>query len=145
MLVIFLCLCPGFRFIDCFCESINFCVTWLSKPNRRCAKKSKAGNCLRQLAHILTVNDALWFNNGFTSLLIIKLIAMAMTNNIYTCYFQNFKILASFCGFTVWFESYLVGNPENRFSPDGTHMWTAKAQVSYTSTQSCWSLHYSLT
>ena len=37
---------------DCICESVNFCVTRLSKPNRRCAKKSKAGDCLRPWAHM---------------------------------------------------------------------------------------------
>ena len=29
---------------------------------------------------------------------------------------QNFNILAVLCSSTDWFESYLVGNPENRFS-----------------------------
>ena len=35
-------------------------------------------------------------------------------------YIQNFKPLpiASFCGCTGWFESYLAGNPEDRFSRD---------------------------
>ena len=36
--------------------------------NKRCVKKSKAGNCLRPRAHILKINDALWVNNGVTSL-----------------------------------------------------------------------------
>ena len=46
----------------------SYCVTWLSKPNRRCAKKSKVGKCLCPWAHILLkVNAALWVNNGFTS------------------------------------------------------------------------------
>ena len=35
--------------------------------NRRCTKKSKAGNYLRPWAHMLKVNDALWINDGFTS------------------------------------------------------------------------------
>ena len=30
---------------------------------------------------------------------------------MYTCYIQSFKILASFCSWTGWFESYLVKNP----------------------------------
>ena len=30
---------------------------------------------------------------------------------MYTCYIQRFKILASFCGWAGWFESYLVENP----------------------------------
>ena len=30
---------------------------------------------------------------------------------MYTCYIQNFKILASFCSWAGWFESCLVANP----------------------------------
>ena len=35
---------------------------------------------------------------------------------------ENFKTLASFCSCAGWFKSYLVGNPEDRFSRDGTHI-----------------------
>ena len=31
---------------------------------------------------------------------------------------QNFKTLACLCSRAGWFESYLVGNPEDRFSRD---------------------------
>ena len=31
---------------------------------------------------------------------------------------ENFEILASLCSSTNWFESYLVENPEGRFSRD---------------------------
>ena len=31
--------------------------------------------------------------------------------DIYTCYIESFKILASFCSWAGWFESYLVENP----------------------------------
>ena len=37
-------------------------------------------------------------------------------------YIQNCKPLASFCGCTVRFESYLVENPEDRFSRDEAHI-----------------------
>ena len=33
-----------------------------------------------------------------------------------TSYIQNFKPLAILCGFTAWFVSDLVGNPEDQFS-----------------------------
>ena len=35
---------------------------------------------------------------------------------------RNFKPLASFCGSAGWFESYLVINPEDRFSHDEAHI-----------------------
>ena len=35
---------------------------------------------------------------------------------------QNLKPLPSFCGWAGRFESYLVGNPEDRFSRDETHI-----------------------
>ena len=35
---------------------------------------------------------------------------------------QNFKTLANFCGCAGRFESYLVGNPEDRFSRDEAHL-----------------------
>ena len=31
--------------------------------------------------------------------------------DIYTCYIQSFKILASFCSWAGWFESYPIENP----------------------------------
>ena len=42
--------------------------------------------------------------------------------NTYTCYSQTFKPLPSFCGCPGWFQSYLVENPEDRFSRDEVHM-----------------------
>ena len=38
--------------------------------------------------------------------------------NASSFYIRNLKPLASFCGCTVWFESTLVANPEDRFSRD---------------------------
>ena len=32
--------------------------------------------------------------------------------------FWNFELLASVCSWAGWFESYLVANPKDRFSPD---------------------------
>ena len=37
---------------------------------------------------------------------------------MYTCYIQSLKILACFCGCAGRFVSYLVANPEDRFSRD---------------------------
>ena len=37
-------------------------------------------------------------------------------------YIQNFKPLPSFCGSAGRFESYLVENPEDRFSRDVAHL-----------------------
>ena len=42
--------------------------------------------------------------------------------NTSTCYSRNFKTLASLCGCAGWFESYLVGNPEDRISRDLAHV-----------------------
>ena len=42
---------------------------------------------------------------------------------ISTCYSWNFKTLASLCSWAGWFESYLVGNPEDRFSHDVAHVF----------------------
>ena len=36
--------------------------------------------------------------------------------NTYTCEIQNFKTLAGLCSWAGRFKSYLVGNPEDRFS-----------------------------
>ena len=41
------------------------------------------------------------------------------TSSFYT---RNFKPLPSFCGCTGRFESYLVKNPEDKFSRDGAHL-----------------------
>ena len=41
--------------------------------------------------------------------------------NASSFYIWNFKPLASFCGCTGQFESYLVTNPEDRFSLDEAH------------------------
>ena len=41
--------------------------------------------------------------------------------NIYTCQIQIFKTLACLCCSAGWFESYLVGNTEGRFSRDEAH------------------------
>ena len=43
--------------------------------------------------------------------------------NTCTCYIKNFKTLASFCGCSGWFESTLVGNPEEGF------LWKMKKQI----------------
>ena len=39
-----------------------------------------------------------------------------------SCYIRNFKILASLCLWAGRVESYLVTNPEDRFSRDEAHM-----------------------
>ena len=39
-----------------------------------------------------------------------------------TCYSRNFKTVASLCSWAGWFESYLVENPEDRFSHVEAHM-----------------------
>ena len=41
---------------------------------------------------------------------------------MYTCYIQSFKILASFCSWADWFESYLFENPwRHIFAWYGSH------------------------
>ena len=40
-----------------------------------------------------------------------------------SCYIQNLKTLASFCSWAGQFESYLIANPEDRFSHDEAHIW----------------------
>ena len=42
--------------------------------------------------------------------------------NISSFFIRNFKPLASFCGCAGRFESYLVENPEDRFSNDEAHL-----------------------
>ena len=46
--------------------------------------------------------------------------------NISSFYVRNFKPLGSFCGCAGWFESYMVENPEDRFSSDEAHMITVE-------------------
>ena len=41
---------------------------------------------------------------------------------MYSCYIQSFKILASFCSWAGWFESYLSKIPEDTFSRDVAHL-----------------------
>ena len=41
--------------------------------------------------------------------------------NTYTCYSRNLKTLASLCSWADRFESYMVGNPEDRFSWCGSY------------------------
>ena len=59
-----------------------------------------------------------------------------------TCYIRNFKTLASFCGCAGRFESYLVENPEERFSRDEAHImliflkWLFAARTSLTKANS---------
>ena len=40
-----------------------------------------------------------------------------------SCYVQNFKTLSGLCGCADRFESYLVANPEDRFSRDEAQMF----------------------
>ena len=42
--------------------------------------------------------------------------------NTSSFYIRNFKPLPSICGWTGWFESYLVGNSIDRFSHEEAHM-----------------------
>ena len=44
--------------------------------------------------------------------------------NIPSFYIRNFKTLASFCSWAGPFESYLVANPEDRFSRDGAQLYS---------------------
>ena len=55
-----------------------------------------------------------------------------------TCSFhsRNFKPLASFCGCASRFESYLVGNPIDRFSHDEAQIWRLAVMVWEYSTSS---------
>ena len=41
---------------------------------------------------------------------------------MFSFYIQNFKLLPSFFGCTGQFGSYLVANPEDRFSHDEAHI-----------------------
>ena len=48
--------------------------------------------------------------------------SLLSTYNAYTCEIQTFKPLASLCSWAGRFESYLVRNPEDRFSRDVAHL-----------------------
>ena len=50
--------------------------------------------------------------------------------NTSSFYIRNFKPLPSFCGCAGRLESTLVAHPEDIFSRDEAHMWTAKAYAS---------------
>ena len=43
---------------------------------------------------------------------------------------QNFNILASLCSRADWFEPYVIGNPEDRFSRDEVHIKHEGAHLS---------------
>ena len=53
--------------------------------------------------------------------LISTFVVRCLDSIITTCYLQNFKTLASFWSWVGQFESYLVTNPEDRFSRDKAH------------------------
>ena len=54
-------------------------------------------------------------------------------------YIQNFKSLASLCGRAGEFESYLVGNPEDRFSHDVAHIRKGVLDAKFgTNTEQCY-------
>ena len=52
---------------------------------------------------------------------------------MYTCYIKSFKILASFCSWAGWFESYLSKIPKDTFSRDVAHL-----SFNWSCTQSCY-------
>ena len=51
--------------------------------------------------------------------------------NTYTCQIQNLKTVAGLCSWAGQFESYLVGNPEDRFSHDVAHIFTYSLVADY--------------
>ena len=51
--------------------------------------------------------------------------------NTCICYIQNFKTLASLCSWAGRFASYLVANPEDRFSHDMAHNILGSNKASY--------------
>ena len=57
--------------------------------------------------------------------------APARNYNSLACYIQSFNILASLCSWTEWFESYLAGHPEDRFSFYEAHICMADIHVLY--------------
>ena len=46
-------------------------------------------------------------------------------------YIRNFKILAGLCSWADWFESYLVGNPEDRFSHGVAQLINTDSSISF--------------
>ena len=58
-------------------------------------------------------------------------------DDTYTCYSHNFKTLASLCSRADRFESYLVANPEGRFSRDVAQMINGLVQCARTE-ESTW-------
>ena len=44
-------------------------------------------------------------------------------HNSLTSSMQNFNMVTSFCSVADWFESYLVGNPEDRFPHNEAHIF----------------------
>ena len=51
----------------------------------------------------------------------VPLFSLPRSYNTSSCYIRNFKTLASLCLWAGRFESYLVANPEDRFSRDVAH------------------------
>ena len=54
--------------------------------------------------------------------LISTIVVRCLDSTTPSCYIRNFKTPASFFSRADWFESYLVENPEDRFSRDEAHM-----------------------
>ena len=68
------------------------------------------------------------------------LFAFLESTIIKACNKRNFNFLASPCSWAGWFESHLVGNPEDRFCQDKaqlSHQPAAMAQISFHTVQSC--------
>ena len=61
------------------------------------------------------------------------------TSGFYT---RNFKPLPSFCGWAGGFESYLVENPEDRFSRDGAHFKFIRQSQAKVKTATVIALHH---
>ena len=52
--------------------------------------------------------------------------------DMYTCYIQSFKILASFCSWESWFECYLVENLQRQvFAWCGSIVWIKRITISF--------------
>ena len=74
----------------------------------------------------LRQKNAIWKVDGYN---------IRSVYNTYTCQIQNFKTLASLCGCAGRFESYLVANPEDRFSRDEAHIVGANSESSKAAAQ----------
>ena len=84
-------------------------VTILAKCGHTCSQQCS------QLFHI-------WRKQSiFCHLMSPQIPEIIYEYNISSFYIQNFKPLASFCSSAGWFVSYLVANPEDRFSRDKAH------------------------